>query len=320
MLKAAQQCVFSTPDRTHLIAQLETLWTNKYNPNPVLPCLSVRTALDLFLTVQNYPPDSEVIVSAINIPDMIYVLHQHQLKIVSLDVDLETLAPKIELLDGLLTEKTVALLLAHLFGKIFDMEPFVKAAKKHKLTLIEDCAESFCGFDRIGHPDSDISLFSFGPIKFHTAFGGAIAKVRDVHLRDEMKRLYSTYPTQSHVEYLKKVTKCSLVYLCIDCPRFMKPSLYILRALGIELRNNIVTLLRGFPNKLTYRMRHQPSTALLYMMCRRMNNVSTIDKFLTSIKADYVNERMPKNVTLIGTRANVRGYWLFPILVVSLFL
>ena len=319
LLTAAQQCVFSLSDRDRLLAQLEALWTTKHNPNPVFPCLSARTALDLFLTIQNFPPDSEVIVSAINIPAMIYVLHEHQLKVVSLDVDLETLAPKIELLDGLLTEKTVALLVAHLFGKIFNMEPFVAAAKKHKLVLIEDCAESFCGFDKIGHPESDISLFSFGPIKFHSAFGGGIAKVKDMCVYNRMKRLHLTYPTQSHIEYFKKVAKYSLVYLCIDCPRFMKPSLFVLRALGIELRNNIVTLLRGFPNQMMFRMRHQPSTALLYMMYRRMSCVTTYDGFLSSIKAEYVNERMPKNVMLVGAQADVKGYWLFPILVVSLF-
>ena len=307
-----------TPDRTSLISHLVNLWTNTHNPNPVLPCLTVRIALDLFLTVQSYPPDSEVIVSAINIPDMIYILHQHRLKVVTLDVDLETLAPKIELLEGLLTAKTVALMVSHLFGNTFDMNPFVKAAKKHKLALIEDAAEAFCSFDRIGHPGADLSLFSFGPIKFYTAFGGAIAKIKDVNLYDKMKNLYSTYPTQSHVEYFRKIVKYSLVYLCINCPRFMKPSLYVLRALGIELRNNIVTLLRGFPDQLMFRMRHQPSAALLHTMCRRMNDVSAANKFLSAIKADYVSERMPKNVTLIGTRADVKGYWLYPILVVSM--
>ncbi|KAK2189994.1 hypothetical protein NP493_89g01041 [Ridgeia piscesae] len=37
LLKAAQQCVFSSLDRGRLIAQLEALWTTKHNTQPCLP-------------------------------------------------------------------------------------------------------------------------------------------------------------------------------------------------------------------------------------------------------------------------------------------
>ncbi len=62
-------------------------------------------------------------------------MHHHGLRIVSLDVDLETMAPKLDLLESLITSKTVALLLAHIYGKWFDTGPFVAAAKKHNIKV-----------------------------------------------------------------------------------------------------------------------------------------------------------------------------------------
>lgn len=52
-----------------------------------------------------------------------------------MDVDLETMAPKIDLLENLVTSKTVALLLAHIYGKWFDIGPFLSVAKRHNLKV-----------------------------------------------------------------------------------------------------------------------------------------------------------------------------------------
>ena len=62
-----------------------------------LACFSIRTALDAFLSVMNFPAGSEVIFTAINIPDMVSVVENHGLKVVPVDLDLDTLAPKPEL-------------------------------------------------------------------------------------------------------------------------------------------------------------------------------------------------------------------------------
>ena len=72
-LTAAQKSIIGSVDREELITSLQKLWTSKVNPNPVLPCLSVRTGLDLYLRVMQFPPGSEVIMSAINIPSMVQV-------------------------------------------------------------------------------------------------------------------------------------------------------------------------------------------------------------------------------------------------------
>ena len=177
------------------------------DPRPVLPCLSVRTALDLFLSVMNFPRDSEIIISAMNIPDIVCILHHHGLKIVTIDVSMETMAPKMEWLEDLITGRTVAILVAHLYGKWFDLKPLISVARKHSLPITEDCAEAFCSLKHLGDVEADLSLFSFGAIKHCTAFGGAIAKIRDEGVYRKMRHLHSSYPSQPYTTYLSKILK-----------------------------------------------------------------------------------------------------------------
>src|SRR5204862_6334528 len=68
--------------------------------------LSVRSGLDLLLTALELPSDSEVIVSAVTIPDMVRIVEHHRLVPVPLDVDGRTLQPFIEHLERLITAQT----------------------------------------------------------------------------------------------------------------------------------------------------------------------------------------------------------------------
>jgi hypothetical protein len=176
----------SEAQRAAAAAEVEALWGGP----GALATLSVRTAFHLFLLAKRWPPGSEVIVSAINIPDMSSLLRHHGLRIVPLDVDVLTLAPRVDLVDALVTPHTRALLVAHLFGRRFDVAPLAAAARRLNLTLIEDSAEAFCGAEYRGHPLADISMFSFGTIKTGTSFGGALSRVRDEAVLQAMRRAH----------------------------------------------------------------------------------------------------------------------------------
>ena len=102
--------------------------------------LSVRSGLDLLLTALQLPPGSEVIVSAVTIPDMARIIEHHGLVPVPIDVDAETLQPSVEHLERSITPRTRAIMVAHLFGTHINMEPIVELAKLHNLIVIEDCA------------------------------------------------------------------------------------------------------------------------------------------------------------------------------------
>ena len=72
-------------------------------------CLSVRSGLDLALTALELPAGSEVLVSAMTIPDMVRIIEQHGLVAVPLDLQRSTAAPQVDLLEQLVTPQTKAL-------------------------------------------------------------------------------------------------------------------------------------------------------------------------------------------------------------------
>ena len=314
------QCLDLQSDKTSLTKSLQKMWVTSSNPSHVLPILSVRTGFDLYLRAKAFPPGSEVIMSAINIPDMAIILREHQLTVVPVDVSMDTMAPKMEMLESLRSDKTVALLMTHLYGKWFDMEPVISFAEKYDLAVIEDCAEGFCGFQRLGHPKSDIVLFSFGLIKYYTSFGGAIARIRDASLHETMAAIYQKDPVQSQMTHLVKLFKYCFIYLCLNCPTFSGPTNVVLRGAGVNhktIKNVMVNMSRGFPNELMKNIRKQPSRALLSTMVKRQSSFSEKEIDLCRLKGEYVQSRLPEGLEVVGSKSDVNNYWLFPVLVVS---
>ena len=144
-----------------------------------LVCISARTAFDCWLKVQSFPRGSELILTAINIPDMTKVLREHGIVPVPVDVCVHTLAPAPGAVEALITPKTIGIMVAQIYGRQFPLQPFAEVARRHKLPLIEDLAEGYAGPQFTGSSEAHLSLFSFGPIKYNTAMGGGIGVVRD---------------------------------------------------------------------------------------------------------------------------------------------
>ena len=170
-------------------------------PDEALICLSVRTGWDLFLTAMHWPRGTEIVVSAVTIPDMPHIVEHHGMVPVPVGVDADCLAPSPDDLERAITPRTRAIVIAHLFGSQVDMEPIVAVARRHCLLVIEDCAQAYVGSSYAGNADTDVAMFSFGPIKTATALGGAVLRIRDPRLRDQMERLQLAYPMQSRAAY-----------------------------------------------------------------------------------------------------------------------
>ncbi len=94
------------------------------------------------------------------------IVRHHGLVAVPLDVDLATMEPRRELLAAAVSPASRVMVVAHIFGARFPVAPWAAAAAAHGLLLAEDCAEVFEGVEHYsGHPQADLSLFSFGSIK-----------------------------------------------------------------------------------------------------------------------------------------------------------
>jgi perosamine synthetase len=91
---AALACLW-TRDGQRFADEIETT-----APDGALVCFSVRSAFDLLLDVLGFEAGSEILLSAITHPDMARIVSRHSLVSVPVDLDLETLQPRPELLDG----------------------------------------------------------------------------------------------------------------------------------------------------------------------------------------------------------------------------
>ena len=70
--EATKMCFSVQDEEKHFQeAKIGMHFTHDHNHEQVLTTLSVRSAFDLYLQSRNFPPGSEIIMTAINIPDMV---------------------------------------------------------------------------------------------------------------------------------------------------------------------------------------------------------------------------------------------------------
>jgi perosamine synthetase len=281
--------------------------------------LSVRSGLDLLLAALELPAGSEVIVSGVTIPDMPRIIEHHGLVPVSVDVDAETLQPVGEQLERAINPRTRAILVAHLFGTQIDMGPIIELARQHDLAVIEDCAQAYVGKQYAGHPQSDCSLFSFGPIKTATALGGAIVRVRDSRIRERMHELQAAYPVQTRGAYFRRLAKyAAFRFLC-------KPFNYglMVRALGwleIDYDRALGNAAHSFAaNEFYSQIRRQPSVPLLRMLKRRLRTFERrglARLWRRKQRGDRLSD-MLANGMVVGAHNPSHTYWVMPIRVAN---
>ena len=91
-----------------------------------------------------------------------------------------------------ISKNTKAIIPVHLYGQACDMEKICKIAKKHKLKIIEDCAQAQGAKYKNKYVGSfgDAGCFSFYPTKILGAYGdGGFISVNSVNLYRKIKRI-----------------------------------------------------------------------------------------------------------------------------------
>ncbi|MCR4806117.1 MAG: DegT/DnrJ/EryC1/StrS family aminotransferase [Lachnospiraceae bacterium] len=97
-----------------------------------------------------------------------------------------------------ITERTKAVLVVHLYGQASQMDKICDICKRHKLRLVEDCAQSHGSAykGRVTGTFGDIGCFSFYPSKNIGAFGDGGAIVTDDEEIARMMRIYRNYGSE----------------------------------------------------------------------------------------------------------------------------
>ncbi len=301
-----------TPGRLDVTAQaVERFWSPD---GDAVACLSIRSGFDLLLSVCAFPAGSEIVFSALTISDMPRIVEHHGLVPVPVDIDRVTTSPLLDELREAIGERTKAVVITHLYGARLDIELIVDLCQEKGVLLIEDCAQAFGGRGYSGHPASDVTMFSFGPIKNATALGGGLLCVRDPALRDGMRARQQDYPIFPTSAYAVRLLKYALLHFISGRLLYGALSRFV-RALGLDHDRIIHRLTRGFSGPSFFdRIRRRPCTALLRLLARRLRqDHSRLDQ--RTRDGERLVELLPDEVVSPAGRVRPHYYWVFPILV-----
>lgn len=149
------------------------------------------TALHLALATLGVGPGDEVLVSTLtNMATFFAVLYQGATP-VPVDVEAETGNLDPALLEGLLTPRTKAILVVHLYGHPADMDPILEFARRNRLYVVEDAAEAHGALYKGQKTGSlgDIGCFSFYANKIITTGEGGMVVMNNSSLAERARSL-----------------------------------------------------------------------------------------------------------------------------------
>lgn len=279
----------------------------------IVPFLSVRSGFDATLEALRLPPGSEVLVSALTIRDMERIILEHGLVPVPVDLDMTRLDVEISSLAEAVTERTKAVLIAHLFGSRMRMDPIVDFARARGLLVFEDCAQAFVGRGYQGDPRCDVRMFSFGPIKTATALGGGLFFFRDSALRESTEAIQYGWARKGQFDFLKRVLKYGLIS-CLGSRFAYRAFVVVCGWLGTDHEQVLGKSVRGFAGSdLFPQIRRRPSRALLALLARRLERFDPRRIEKRRLTANALMDRLPEGNRL-GNDAYEHSHWVFPIL------
>lgn len=271
--------------------------------------LSVRSSFDLLFRSLRLPAGSEVVMSALTVPDMIEIVRSHGLVPVPVGIDSQGRIAQ-ESLQNVITPRSKMIVVAHLFGGVTPIDPVIDVARQHRLLVVEDCAQSFRGIDEAAEPfRSDVAMYSFGPIKTATALGGAVVRVASPALRECMDSVAKEDPIQTRFAFVKRIFRFGLLKW-LSIPAVARYFCACVEWVGGDFDRLANSFARGFePNRLFTQIRKRPSKPLLRLLRRRWQS--------------YDDSRIRRRIEM-GERldpwlgiehAAGHSYWVYPVFV-----
>ncbi|MBR4983277.1 MAG: DegT/DnrJ/EryC1/StrS family aminotransferase [Lachnospiraceae bacterium] len=184
----------SMPPLEEFIKEIEPLWESHFltNMGEKHKCLEtelkkylgvsdislmVNGHLALELAIQAMNLSGEVITTPYTFASTTHAIVRNGLTPVFCDIDEKTFTIDADKIEGLITEKTSAIIPVHVYGNICDVEKIQEIADRYNLKVIYDAAHAFGEeYNGIGVGNfGDASMFSFHATKvFNTIEGGAV--------------------------------------------------------------------------------------------------------------------------------------------------
>jgi dTDP-4-amino-4,6-dideoxygalactose transaminase len=158
-------------------------------------CIGTGNALDsltMILRAMDFKPGDEILVSAHTYIATVLAISANNLVPVFMEPSLDTYNIDPDLIENRITQKTKAIMIVHLYGRICEMDKIMKIVKKHNLKLIEDCAQAAGAMLQNKRAGSfgDAAAFSFYPGKNLGALGdGGAVITSDESLGQKIRAL-----------------------------------------------------------------------------------------------------------------------------------
>ncbi len=152
--------------------QFEEMFAKWLGAKMAISCTNGTAALHIALSALNIGPGDEVIVPSYSfIASSFSVVQAGAIPVFADVTDDHTISPYC--IEDLITPRTRAIIVVHLYGVVADMGPILEIAKKYNLKVIEDCAQCIGGeYKGIkAGTVGDVGCFSFCQSKHFTTGG-----------------------------------------------------------------------------------------------------------------------------------------------------
>jgi dTDP-4-amino-4,6-dideoxygalactose transaminase len=157
------------------VDSFEKAWAGTVGVKHCVSCANGTDALYIAMRGLGLQSGDEVITTAHSWISTTETITQAGGRVVFCDTDLDTFTIDSALIESKITPRTVGLIPVHLYGQPADMEAVMAIARKHKLWVIEDCAQAhlaqFKG-QQVG-TFGNAATYSFYPGKNLGAYGDA---------------------------------------------------------------------------------------------------------------------------------------------------
>ena len=175
------------------IAKFESMFAEFIGTKYAVSCSSGTSALHLALAASGIKEGDEVLVSSLTNMATFFAVIYCGAKPIPVDINIDTYNIDADDLEKKITSRTKAILIVHLFGQPCEMDAIQRLVKRHKLLLIEDCAESHGATYKTGQTGSfgNAGCFSLFANKIINTGEGGIITTNDYELVKRIQSLKS---------------------------------------------------------------------------------------------------------------------------------
>ncbi len=161
------------------VDKFEQMFADMMERKHCVSCANGTDSLYIAMVALGVKPGDEVLAPAHSWISTTETITQAGGKVVFCDTDKDTFTIDPKSIEEKITPNTVGIIPVHLYGQPADMDPIMAIAKKHKLWVLEDCAQAHLARYRgqLVGTFGDVASFSFYPGKNLGAMGDAGAIV-----------------------------------------------------------------------------------------------------------------------------------------------